>query len=47
MNESLPKYIMGVRPLDEFDSYVKDIWAMGLQNAIDLQQAALDRYNAR
>lgn len=47
VNESLPKFIMGVRPLDEFDSYVKDIWAMGLQNAIDLQQAALNRYNAR
>ena len=47
VNETLVKFIMGIRPLEEFDTYVEDIWAMGLQDAIDIQQAALNRYNAR
>ncbi len=47
VDESMVKFIMGIRSLDEFDSFVEDIWAMDLQTAIDIQQTALDRYNSR
>ncbi len=41
------KFIMGETSLDEFDNYVKQIEAMGLEDVLAIQQAALDRYNAR
>lgn len=47
VNTAILEFIMGVRSLDTFDQYVKDIEDMGLQDAIDVRQAALDRYNAR
>ena len=41
------KFIMGETSLDEFDAYVQQIEAMGLEDVLAIQQAALDRYNAR
>ncbi|MGG1513873.1 ABC transporter substrate-binding protein [Paenibacillus oryzisoli] len=46
-DEMLLKFIMGVEPLDNFDKYVKKIESMGIQDAIKIQQAALERYNKR
>lgn len=46
-NEMRIKFIMGETSLDEFDAYVKQIEAMGAADVIAIQQAALDRYNAR
>ncbi|MDL2318983.1 extracellular solute-binding protein [Eubacteriales bacterium OttesenSCG-928-A19] len=41
------KFIVGTESLENFDRYVETISNMGIQNAIDAQQAAVDRYNAR
>ncbi|MDR6879368.1 extracellular solute-binding protein [Bacillus sp. 3255] len=46
-DEMFNKFIMGAEPLDNFDKYVKTIEGMGLQEAIKIQQAALERYNKR
>ena len=41
------KFIMGDVALDEFDAYVANIYSMGLEQVLEIEQAALDRYNAR
>ncbi|WP_052486997.1 extracellular solute-binding protein [Gordoniibacillus kamchatkensis] len=46
-DEMLLKFIMGVEPIDNFDKYVKKIQSMGIDDAIKIQQAALERYNKR
>ncbi|CAH8711068.1 extracellular solute-binding protein [Paenibacillus thiaminolyticus] len=46
-DEMYLKFIMGQEPLDNFDKYVKTIEGMGLQEAIQIQQNALERYNQR
>lgn len=46
-DEMYLKFIMGQEPLDNFDKYVKTIEGMGLQEAIGIQQNALERYNQR
>jgi putative aldouronate transport system substrate-binding protein len=46
-DEMLLKFIMGVEPIDNFDQYVKKIQSMGIDNAIQIQQAALERFNKR
>ena len=40
-------FITGQKDIEaEWDSYIKDLYDMGLQDVIDVYQAALDRYNA-
>lgn len=46
-DEMFNKFIMGAEPLDNFDKYVKTIEGMGIQDAIKIQQVALERYNKR
>ncbi|MDD9271757.1 ABC transporter substrate-binding protein [Paenibacillus sp. GCM10023248] len=46
-DEMLLKFIMGVEPLDQFDQYVKKIQSMGIDEAIKIQQGALERFNKR
>ena len=46
-NETIPQFIMGTKPLSEFDDFVAQIKSMGIEDVIAIQQAALDRYNAR
>lgn len=41
------KFIMGVEPIDKFDEYVEQVKKMKIDRAIELRQAALDRYEAR
>ncbi|MCD7863763.1 MAG: hypothetical protein LUG61_09730 [Lachnospiraceae bacterium] len=41
------KFIMGQMSLDDYDSYRETLIEMGIEECIELQQAALDRYNAR
>lgn len=41
------KFVLGLEPLDNFDAYVAQIESMGIDDAIAIQQAALDRYYAR
>ena len=45
--EMIVNFIMGIEPLDGFDEYAAQIKSMGIDNAIAIKQAALDRYNNR
>ncbi|RAP75201.1 extracellular solute-binding protein [Paenibacillus montanisoli] len=46
-DEMLLKFIMGAEPIENFDKYVKKIQSMGIEDAIQIQQAALERFNKR
>ncbi|SFM08735.1 carbohydrate ABC transporter substrate-binding protein, CUT1 family (TC 3.A.1.1.-) [Gracilibacillus orientalis] len=46
-DETVIRFIMGDEPLDNFDEFVATLEGMGINRAIELQQAALDRYMAR
>lgn len=46
-DEMTLKFIFGTESLDKFDGYVKNIENMGLSRALEIQNAALERYNAR
>jgi putative aldouronate transport system substrate-binding protein len=41
------EFILGRRSLDQFSNYVNDINRLNINRAVAIQQAALDRYNAR
>ena len=47
VSEMTSKFIMGLEPLENFDAYVNTIKSMGIEDAIQVYQDALDRYNAR
>jgi len=46
-DEMLLKFIMGNESLDKFDAYVERLKQMKIDDAIAIQQAALERYNQR
>ncbi|WP_235991676.1 extracellular solute-binding protein [Metabacillus schmidteae] len=46
-DETVIRFIMGEEPLDNFDDFVETLKGMGIERAIELQQAALDRYMER
>ncbi|MEH7495233.1 extracellular solute-binding protein [Neobacillus niacini] len=46
-DETVIKFIMGEEPLSSFDDFVATLEGMGIERAIELEQAALDRYMAR
>ncbi len=46
-DEMILKFIVGELPLSEFDNYVEQIEALGIEKVIDIHQDALDRYNNR
>ena len=41
------KFITGIEPLSKFDEYVERMNGYGLPRAMEIQTAALKRYNAR
>lgn len=45
--EMLVKFIMGVEPLENLKNYADTLRNFGIEEAISIQQAALDRYNKR
>ena len=47
VEETTVGMIMGTIPVDNFDSYVEQLKAMNIDRAIEIQQAALDRYYER
>jgi putative aldouronate transport system substrate-binding protein len=47
VSESVTSFIMGLKPLSDFDSFVNQLKTMNIERAIEIQQAALDRFNAR
>ena len=47
VRESIPSFITGAKPLSDRAAFAAQIRSMGIDRCIELQQAALDRYNAR
>ena len=47
VNEMVVKFILGEEPLSNYDSFVEQVKSMNIDRAIELKQAALDRFNAR
>ena len=47
VDEMVARFILGAEPLANFDSFINTIRSMDIDRAIELQQAALDRYYAR
>ena len=47
VQESLVKFIVGDKPLDEIDAFVEELHKMGIDDCIGYWQAALDRFNQR
>ena len=45
--EMFLKFVMGAEPLDKFENYLAQLKKMGIERAIEIKQAALDRYNVR
>ncbi len=46
-HEATTKFIMGQKPLGEFDAYLAQLKSIGIEDLIAIQQAALDRYSKR
>ncbi|GMK37457.1 hypothetical protein PCCS19_05110 [Paenibacillus sp. CCS19] len=46
-DEMILKFIMGAEPLDKFDRFVETLKGLGIDEAIQIQQSALERYNNR
>ena len=38
------KFVMGRISFDEYDSFVKTLYAMGVEEAIEIQQRTYDNY---
>lgn len=47
VEENIPKFIIGDRDLSEWDTYVQDIKNMGIDEAVEIETACVERYNAR
>ena len=48
VNESANQFITGVKDINtEWDAYVSTIQRMSIDRAVEIKQAALDRFNAR
>ncbi len=47
VDENLAKFATGVRPMDEWDSFVEDLKDMGIEDCIAIYQGAVDRFYER
>ena len=47
VKEETTKFIMGLRDLNEFDSYVESLKGLNIDRALEIEQAAYERYLAR
>jgi putative aldouronate transport system substrate-binding protein len=47
ISENVVKFITGEKPMSEYDAFIEQIKSMNIDRAIEIQQAALDRYNSR
>ncbi|MCM3786138.1 extracellular solute-binding protein [Neobacillus mesonae] len=45
VNEASLQMILGVQPLSEFESYLQQLKSLNIEQAIEIQQQALDRFN--
>ena len=46
MDEMYLKFVIGLEPLDGYEDYVKNIQGMGIERALEIQNAAYQRYLA-
>jgi putative aldouronate transport system substrate-binding protein len=46
-DEMFAKVVMGLEPIENFDKYVEQVKKLGIDKYLNLQQAAVDRYNNR
>ncbi|MEK3722700.1 ABC transporter substrate-binding protein [Paenibacillus sp. FSL H8-0034] len=46
-DEMLNKFIMGAEPIENYDNFVNKLKSLHIDEAIKIQQTALDRYNKR
>ena len=46
-SEMILKFIMGTEPLENFDKFVQAIEGMGVERAVEIKQAAYDRYMSK
>lgn len=44
IKESMLKFVMGTKPIDEFDSFMKQLHDFGIDECVSIRQAAYDRY---
>lgn len=47
MEENLPKFVIGDRPIEELDAFMEELEQMGLSEMVELEQKALDNYYAK
>ncbi|UUZ91609.1 hypothetical protein LJK87_39395 [Paenibacillus sp. P25] len=47
VDEMTLKIILGTEPVDNFDKYVDKLKTLKLGRALEIEKAALDRYNKR
>jgi putative aldouronate transport system substrate-binding protein len=47
VTEMIPKFIMGIEPIEKFDQFTAQLKKMGIEEAIGIEQAALTRYFKR
>ncbi len=46
-DEMFLKFVLGTEPIENFDKYIAQMKSMGMDRALEIRQAALDRYNDR
>lgn len=46
-DEQMIRFIMGTRPIEEFDSYVSDMKSMGIERLVEIYQDAYNSYISR
>ena len=47
LSEQLPEFVMGVKDMSQWDSFVQTLKDMDIERCIELKQSALDRYQER
>lgn len=47
VNEMTVKFIIGTSPIEDFDKFVSQIKSLGIDKAISINQAAIERFNKR
>lgn len=47
VEEMTTKFILGTEPIESFEQFVENVKTLKIEEAIQIQQDALDRYNAR
>ena len=47
LEENLTKFAVGEKPMSEWDAFVDSLYELGIEDCIEIQQTAVDRYYAR